>query len=124
MKSDDLTLRQAQDLALKVRDHYSDLQKKDGQKQWAARDRFDGMIGDIGTLAKLLMAKDNIRRGPENIDEEITHEMNDLLWSVLVLADEAGVDIISSFPDSMNELNSRIEREKSDKNLWKRNNES
>lgn len=115
-----ITLDEAIASALKIRDHYATLQEVDGQRPWTVRDRFDGMVGDIGALAKLLMAKDDIRRGPKNLDEEIEHEVNDLFWSVLVLANEAGVDLAETFPKAMDELRARIDREKADKNLWER----
>jgi NTP pyrophosphatase (non-canonical NTP hydrolase) len=106
--------------ALAVRDHYNELQKTDGKKTWNAQDRMAGFVGDVGTLSKLVMVKHGLRRGPENIDEELAHELSDCLWSIVVLADELGVDLEQSFIKSMSELHERIEEEKANKSQYLR----
>jgi len=104
-------------LAVKVRDHYNELQVKDNQKQWTVTDRMSGYVGDVGALSKLIMAKQGIRRGPENLDEEIAHELADNLWSLLVIADELNIDLESAYVKVMDELHARIERQKKDSEL-------
>lgn len=103
--------------ALGVRDHYNELQEKDGQKKWTVSERMSGFVGDVGALSKLIMAKKGLRRAPENIDIELSHELADCLWSIIVIADELGVDLEAEFDKTMDELNSRIERQKADKTL-------
>ena len=107
-------------MAIKVRDHYSQLQVADGQKKWDASDRMAGYVGDVGALSKLVMVKQGLRRGPQNIDEELAHELADNLWSILVLADELDVDLEAAFLDGMEQLHARIEAEKADKERWER----
>lgn len=106
--------------AVRVRNHYRDLQRVDGQKEWGASERMAGFVGDVGALSKLVMVKQGLRRGPENIDEELAHELADNLWSILVLADELGIDIEDAFVKSMDALHERIEAEKADTTRWKR----
>ena len=109
--------RQFSDLmakALAVRDHYDGLQVADGHKKWDAQDRMAGFVGDVGDLSKLVMAKHGIRRGPDNIDGALAHELSDCLWSVMVLADELGIDLERAFTKTMNELHERIEKEKAE----------
>jgi NTP pyrophosphatase (non-canonical NTP hydrolase) len=101
--------------ALAVRDHYDELQVVDGHKKWGAQDRAMGFVGDVGDLAKLVMAKQQLRRGPVNLDEELAHELSDCLWSVMVLANELGIDLEHAFVKSMEELHIRIEEEKKTK---------
>ena len=108
------------ELSVRVRDHYRDLQKVDGQKEWGASERMAGFVGDVGALSKLVMAKQGLLRGPENIDEELAHELADNLWSILVLADELGIDLEAAFIKNMDELHARIEAEKRDTTRWKR----
>lgn len=104
-------------MALQVRDHYSELQIKDNQPEWTVTDRMSGYVGDVGALSKLIMAKQGLRRGPENLDQEIAHELADNLWSILVLADELSVDLESAYLNVMDELHDRIERQKQDSQL-------
>jgi NTP pyrophosphatase (non-canonical NTP hydrolase) len=98
--------------ALAVRNHYNELQKADGHKIWNAQDRMAGFVGDVGDLSKLIMAKYELRRGPEVIDEALAHELSDCLWSVMVLADELNIDLEKAFTKTMDELHERIEKEK------------
>ena len=104
-------------LAVEVRDHYNELQVKDGQPRWSVTDRMSGFVGDVGALSKLIMAKQGIRRGPENLDAELTHEIADNLWSIIVIADELGINLEEAFLNVMDELHERIERQKADSQL-------
>lgn len=98
--------------ALAIRDHYDELQKVDGHTTWNAQDRMAGFVGDVGDLSKLVMAKHGLRRGPENIDEALAHELSDCLWSVMVIADELNIDLEQAFTAWTEEMHERIEREK------------
>lgn len=100
--------------AILVRNHYNELQEKDGQKKWTASERMSGFVGDVGTLSKLIMAKQGLRRGPENLDAELAHEVADCLWSVIVIADELEIDLEAEFNKTMDDLHKRIERQKVD----------
>ncbi len=104
-------------MATQVRDHYNELQVKDGQPRWTVTDRMSGFVGDVGALSKLIMAKRGLRRGPENLDAEIAHEVADNLWSILVIADELGIDLEAEYLKVMDELHNRIERQKADSSL-------
>jgi NTP pyrophosphatase (non-canonical NTP hydrolase) len=100
--------------AVQVRDHYNELQEQDGQKRWSASERMSGFVGDVGMLSKLIMAKQGLRRGPDNLDSELAHEMADCLWSIIVIADELGIDLEAEYLKVMDELHARIERQKAD----------
>ena len=92
--------------ALEVRDRYAELTKKQGMRPWRAREHTEGFVGDVGDLVKLVMAREGYRNYPE-LDAKIAHELSDCLWSVIVLADELGVDIETSFVSTMDELRER-----------------
>jgi NTP pyrophosphatase (non-canonical NTP hydrolase) len=100
--------------AIAVRNHYNELQKVDGNQIWNAQDRMAGFVGDVGDLSKLIMVKNNLRRGPENIDEALAHELSDCLWSVMVIADELNIDLEQAFTSAMGALHERIEEEKAE----------
>lgn len=100
--------------AVAIRDHYNELQKADGNKLWNAQDRMAGFVGDVGDLSKLIMVKHGLRRGPEDIDEALAHELSDCLWSIMVIADELGIDLEKAFIMWIDQMHARIEREKAE----------
>lgn len=100
--------------SLAVRNHYNDLQQADGNKIWNAQDRVAGFVGDVGDLSKLVMAKYSLRRGPENIDSALKHELSDCLWSILIIADELNIDLEEAFDEWIDEMHERIEKEKAE----------
>jgi NTP pyrophosphatase (non-canonical NTP hydrolase) len=114
------TLNDLMATAVAVRDHYSELQKVDGQKLWNVQDRMAGFVGDVGALSKLIMVKHGLRRGPDDIDDELAHELSDCLWSVMIIANELGIDLEEAFTKSMKELHIRIEKEKVNKGQYLR----
>jgi NTP pyrophosphatase (non-canonical NTP hydrolase) len=97
-----------------IRDHYNELQEADGHKKWDAADRMAGFIADVGDLSKLIMVKNGLRRGPENIDEALEHEISDCLWSIMVIADELHIDLETAFAKWIDQMHERIEREKAE----------
>ena len=94
--------------ALEVRSKYSELERKKYGKEWNNGQIAQGFVGDVGSLMKLVMAKEGIR-DMEDVDKKLAHELADCLWSVLVLANKYGVDIEKSFLDTMNDLDKRID---------------
>jgi NTP pyrophosphatase (non-canonical NTP hydrolase) len=67
-----------------------------GRGAWSTGDLALGFVGDVGDLAKLVMAVDGRREIPD-ARERLGHELADCLWSVLVLADRYGVDLPAEF---------------------------
>ncbi|WP_238009405.1 nucleotide pyrophosphohydrolase [Dactylosporangium sp. AC04546] len=67
-----------------------------GRGAWSTTDLALGFVGDVGDLAKLVMAVDG-RRDIADARERLGHELADCLWSVLVLADRYGVDLVTEF---------------------------
>ena len=102
-----MTIQEMQASALEIASKYRQNNKAEGQKEWDTSAFMAGFVGDVGDLSKLIMAKSNLRR-IDDIDAKITHELSDCFWSILVLADQLGVDIESSFKDTMKELEARL----------------
>lgn len=102
--------------ALAVRDHYGELEKKQtaSHQAWGVNEHMAGFVTDVGDLSKLIMVKQKLRPGPENIDEMLAHELSDCLWCIMVLADELGIDLEKEFADNMAKLHTRIEKEKTE----------
>lgn len=66
-----------------------------------------GLVGDVGALMKLVMARNNYRAA-DDIDCRIQHELVDCLWSVLVIARELDIDLEAAFVREMTTLEQRI----------------
>lgn len=78
-----------------------------GRSAWTTADLALGFVGDVGDLAKLVMALDG-RREIENARERLGHELADCLWCVLVLADRYGVDLAAEFTRMTDELDAQL----------------
>jgi NTP pyrophosphatase (non-canonical NTP hydrolase) len=74
-----------------------------GRGAWSTGDLALGFMGDVGDLAKLVMAVDG-RRDIEGARARLGHELADCLWSVLVLADRYGVDLVDEFQTMTSEI--------------------
>jgi hypothetical protein len=98
-------VRKMQDRANQIDDIY-----RPTEKNWGIREYTEGMVGDIGDLMKLVMAKSGLRE-KQGIDEGIEHEINDIQWSILMLYKAIGKDPVESFMASMDEIELRVSGE-------------
>lgn len=103
-------LTKLQKAALEVQKQYDELNHKSGHREWSAKDYALGLMGDMGSLMKLVTAKDNLRK-IENVDARLAHELADSLWSLLVLAHKYDVDLEKEFYKTMDEISFRIKGE-------------
>lgn len=74
---------------------------------WTKEEIALGFVGDVGDLAKLVIAENGKRNIPES-REKLEHELSDCLWSVIVLAHSHDIDLESSFLNTMEELQKRL----------------
>jgi len=101
---------------LEVQDLYDQFNKKSNEDIWTADDYLDGLMGDIGDLHKLVMAKNN-KRGYKaanhknmTVDEAIAHELSDVIWSVVIIADKYKIDLEQSVLNNMKQLKAGIQQ--------------
>ncbi len=102
-----MDLRELTVRASEIQGLYRALNRQDGHAEWRVAEYTQGLVGDVGDLAKLIMAKNNFRVA-ENVDDKIAHELADCLWSVLVIANELDIDLQDAFLKTMNELDKKI----------------
>lgn len=102
-----MDLKKLTQKAKEIKEAYSIINKKKGNKKWSKAEYLQGFIGDVGDLSKLILAKNNYRKIPD-FDKKIAHELSDCLWSILIIADELNLDLESEFINSMEELKKRI----------------
>jgi len=93
--------------AKEIKKTYQKHNKKSGHKKWTAIEYTQGLIGDVGDLTKLIMAKNKYRAG-ENIDKKLAHEISDCLWSIIVIADELNINLEKVFFSTMKDLEKKI----------------
>ncbi|MDO8505659.1 MAG: MazG nucleotide pyrophosphohydrolase domain-containing protein [bacterium] len=92
-----------------IRRAYDALNYREGDKVWGASEYTQGLVGDVGDLMKLIMAKGGFRFSKEeNINVSLKHELSDCLWSVLTIADELGINLEKEFVAMMNKLENKI----------------
>lgn len=103
-----MEISELQDRALRVRELYDGLNTKDGHDAWGTTEYLQGMVGDIGDLTKAIMAKNRKRRFEGDIDAKLRHELSDILWSILILAEELDIDLEDAFSQTMDELEARF----------------
>jgi len=98
MKFSELSTR-----ALKIHELF----KKRETKKWGKKDIMLGLVGDVGDLAKLVLAHEGIRVIPDQ-QKKLEHELSDCLWSLLILAHEYNVTLDEAFLRTMDELEEKI----------------
>jgi NTP pyrophosphatase (non-canonical NTP hydrolase) len=101
------TLNEMQYRALVIANHYDDYNRKVGRKGWEMDDYMEGLVGDVGDLMKAVMAVRD-RCDMENPSETVEHELNDILWSLLLLYKFFHLDPLQSFEKSMDELENKV----------------
>ena len=94
--------------ALEVRRLYAAFEQQQHGRSWSAQELAVGFVGDVGDLAKLVLAKSGVR-SIDDANEKLAHELADCLWSVIVLADAYGVDLEKSFVETMDRLEGWLE---------------
>lgn len=89
--------------AKEIRDNY----RKSG-KPWGEAEYLQGFMKDVGDLSKLIMARNGFREVEGNVDEKLAHELSDCLWSVIIIADELGIDLEKSFVETMEKIKGKF----------------
>lgn len=101
-----MDIEQLHTMAVEVHDLYDELNSRRG-RLWTREEFMLGMMGDVGDLAKLVMAAEGAREMPGG-RAALEHELADCLWSVLILAHRYEVDLPAAFTRTMRELTASI----------------
>lgn len=102
-----MNLQEATKRANEIRALYSELEEKLYGRVWSTQEIMLGFVGDVGDLAKLIQGAEGVR-GTYDLNEKLSHELADCLWSVLVLAERHGLDIEKAFDATMSILERTI----------------
>lgn len=102
--------------SIKIKQAYDLLNRVEGAKKWGPNEYLQGLMGDLGDLSKLIMAKKGYRFDQKtNVDEALALELADCLWSIIIIADEFDIDLEDEFVKTIKKLESKI----SDRNVVK-----
>jgi NTP pyrophosphatase (non-canonical NTP hydrolase) len=96
--------------ALSIRKLYREYEEQSYGISWTNEELALGFVGDVGDLAKLVMAQNGRRNIPE-AESKLAHELADCLWSIIVLADGHGVDLENAFLKTMDDLKNYIQND-------------
>lgn len=88
-------------------EQYNELHSVKKEPLWGVSDYYQGFIGDVGDLGKLLQERHGRRSTPEGT-HGLGHELADCLWSLLVIAQETGTDLEREFLHMVYDLESRL----------------
>ena len=102
-----MTIERLTAQAMHVHDLYDRLNEKARGRTWNREEFMLGFVGDVGDLAKLVMAAEGAREIAGG-REALGHELADCLWSVLVLARLHDVDLDAEFQSLVGDLEARI----------------
>ena len=91
------------DRAMEIRKLYEEKERQLYGSPWTSEEIALGFVGDVGDLAKLVVAEQG-KRNIENSKEKLEHELSDCLWSLIVLAHAHEVDLQKSFMNTMDQL--------------------
>jgi NTP pyrophosphatase (non-canonical NTP hydrolase) len=89
--------------ALTIREQYREYEVKNYGVSWSNEELALGFVGDVGDLAKLVMAC-NGRRNIPDAKDRLAHELSDCLWSLIVLAEVHQLNLEEAFLQTMDEL--------------------
>ena len=93
--------------ALEIRKQYEVHEAQRYGTAWTKSEIALGFVGDVGDLAKLVIAEGGKRDIPDSKDK-LAHELADCLWSVMVLAHAHDIDLENSFIQTMDGLEKHL----------------
>jgi NTP pyrophosphatase (non-canonical NTP hydrolase) len=102
-----LDIKELQEIAIRLRESYDDLNLRESGRIWTHEEIMLGFVGDVGDLAKLVVAEEGVRSLPGG-REALEHEIADCLWSLLILADRYDVDLAAVFNRMVAELDLKL----------------
>lgn len=95
--------------AMDIRSKYADMEKHRYGAAWTTEELTLGFVGDVGDLAKLVIAANNKRDIPD-ARAKLAHELADCLWSVIALAEAHNINLEKAFLETMQDLEIHINK--------------
>lgn len=97
--------------ANEIREQYKKYETKVTGEAWGYVELTQGLVVDVGELTKLITSKAGIRKHEnKNLDADIAHELSDIFWATLVIANELDVDLEKEFLKTMDVLENNFKK--------------
>ncbi len=93
--------------AQEIQKAYRIFNKQQKYNTWGVGEYLQGLVGDVGDLMKLVMAKENFRHS-DSVDRKLARELSDCLWSIIIISKELEIDLEKEFLSTMNELEKKL----------------
>jgi NTP pyrophosphatase (non-canonical NTP hydrolase) len=106
METMDLT--EATALARRVRALYHRIEEHHEGSPWSAKDDMLGLVNDVGTLSRLVMATGGQWAPDGDVPELLRGKLAECLWWVLVLADRLDVDITAAYTSKLGDIEAHL----------------
>lgn len=102
-----MEFKELQERALDLRKRFAAFEEKKFGRSWTKEELALGFIGDVGDLAKLLLAQEGVRDIPD-AKEKLAHELSDCLWSIIVLAKLHDIELEGAYLATMQSLEEKL----------------
>lgn len=89
--------------AREVRRLYEAVERDAYGRPWSLEELTLGLVGDVGDPAKLVQAYEGVRK-VDDAQARLGHELADVLWSIIAIAEQCDVDLERAFVATMDEL--------------------
>jgi NTP pyrophosphatase (non-canonical NTP hydrolase) len=104
-----MDLTEASDLARRVRALYHQIEEHHEGSPWSAKDDMLGLVNDVGTLSRLVMATEGRWVPDGDVPALVRGKLAECLWWVLVLADRLDVDITDAYEVKLGEIEAHLQ---------------
>jgi NTP pyrophosphatase (non-canonical NTP hydrolase) len=104
-----MDLSEATETARRVRALYHQLEGRHEGRRWSAKDDMLGLVNDVGTLSRLVMASGGQWAPEGDVPELLRGKLAECLWWVLVLADRLDVDITDAYQAKLGAIEAHLQ---------------
>ncbi len=101
-----MELKQLTRKAKTIKKAYDEFNRRSRKPVWTADSYVQGLVGDVGDLTKLTAAY--LKRPNRDGSKKIRHELADCLWSIIMIAQELGIDLEEELLINMDYLEQKL----------------
>lgn len=93
--------------ALETKSFYEAREQSESKKQWGTEEIYQALVSDVGDLGRVILAKEGFYDLTDT-DTSLKHEFSEILYAVLLLANEYNIDLEQSFFDEMKKQQEKL----------------
>ena len=104
------SLDNAAERAMEIRALYEKLELQLNGRVWSLHELMIGFSNDVGTVGRLILAKDGTWDIDGDVDAELRHKLSESLWWVMVISERLGIDISDAYTRTMSQIEGGLTR--------------